>query len=69
MGIGFKNEPGKICGRQPLKDFTWCILQYLDPNVGGETEFRWKDSIPKMLIVISYAKLRNYIFFLFWKFQ
>ena len=29
----FKNGPSKICGRQPLKKFTWSILEYLDPNV------------------------------------
>ena len=28
----FKNEPSKICGRQPLRNFTWFILEYLDPN-------------------------------------
>ena len=28
----FKNGPSKICGRQPLKKFTWSILIYLDPN-------------------------------------
>ena len=27
----FKNRPSKICGRQPLKIFTWSILEYLDP--------------------------------------
>ena len=27
----FKNGPSKICGRQPLKNFTWYILEYLDP--------------------------------------
>ena len=32
----FKNGPSKIYGRQPLKNFAWSILQYLDPyvNVG-----------------------------------
>ena len=32
----FKIGPGKIYGRQPLKNFAWSILQYLDPyvNVG-----------------------------------
>ena len=42
----FKNGPSKICGRQPLKNlkghgllklsstnFTWSILEYLDPYV------------------------------------
>ena len=29
----FKNGPSKICGRQPLKIFTWYILKYFDPNV------------------------------------
>ena len=24
----FKNEPSKICGRRPLKNFTWPILEY-----------------------------------------
>ena len=26
----FKNRPSKIYGRQPLKNFTWSILEYLD---------------------------------------
>ena len=32
----FKNGPSKIYGRQPLNNFAWSILQYLDPyvNVG-----------------------------------
>ena len=29
----FKNGPRKICRIQPLKNFTWFILEYLDPNV------------------------------------
>ena len=28
----FKNGPSKICGRQPLNNFTWSFLEYLDPN-------------------------------------
>ena len=28
----FKNGPRKICGRQLLKNFTWSIHEYLDPN-------------------------------------
>ena len=24
----FTNGPNKICGRQPLKNFTWSILEY-----------------------------------------
>ena len=28
----FKNGPSKICGRQSLKNFTWSIVEYLDPN-------------------------------------
>ena len=27
----FKNGPSKICGRVSLKNFTWFILEYLDP--------------------------------------
>ena len=26
------NGPSKICGRQPLKHFTWSILEYFVPN-------------------------------------
>ena len=29
----FKNRPSKICGGQPLKNFTWSILEYFAPNV------------------------------------
>ena len=29
----FKNGPSKICGRQPLKNFTWSILEYFVPDV------------------------------------
>ena len=32
----FKNEPSKICGRQPLKNFTSFILEYLDPFMARE---------------------------------
>ena len=27
----FKNGPSKICGRQPLKSFTWSIIEYFVP--------------------------------------
>ena len=30
----FKNCPSKIYGREPLKNFTWSILEYLDPSKG-----------------------------------
>ena len=29
----FKNGPSKICGRQPLRNFTWPILKYFVPNI------------------------------------
>ena len=29
----FKKGASKICGIQPLKYFTWFILEYLDPCV------------------------------------
>ena len=29
----FKSGPSKICGRQPLKAFTWSILEYIVPFV------------------------------------
>ena len=30
-GKVLKNRPNKSCGRQPLKDFTWSILEYFVP--------------------------------------
>ena len=30
----FKNGPSNICGRQPLKNFTWSILEYFVSNDG-----------------------------------
>ena len=27
----FKNGPSKTCGRQPMKKFTWSILEYFFP--------------------------------------
>ena len=33
MGQGFKNGPSKVCGREPLKNFKWSILAYLDLNI------------------------------------
>ena len=30
-GQSIQNGPSKICGRQPLYNFTWSILEYLDP--------------------------------------
>ena len=32
-----KNRPSKICGRQPLKHFTWSILEYSVSHI----EFFW----------------------------
>ena len=29
----FKNGPNKICGRQPLKDFTWSVLDNFVPFI------------------------------------
>ena len=34
----FKNGPWKICRRQPLKNFIWSNLEYLDPKY---IEVRW----------------------------
>ena len=29
----FKNGPSKVFGRQPLKNFTWSILEYFVPYI------------------------------------
>ena len=31
----FKNGPSKLCGRQPLKNFTWPILEYFVSYILG----------------------------------
>ena len=36
----FKNGPSKICGRQPLKNFAWSILEYFVPDVTEKKLFR-----------------------------
>ena len=33
MGQVFENGPSKVCGRKPLKNFKWSILEYLGPNI------------------------------------
>ena len=34
----FKNGPSKICERQPVKNFTWSILEYFVPVILPSTE-------------------------------
>ena len=29
----FQNGPCKLCGKQPFKNFTWSILEYLEPYI------------------------------------
>ena len=41
-GKVFKNGPGKICGRQPLKNFTWSILEYFAPYLNLNVVFLQK---------------------------
>ena len=53
----FKNGPSKICGRQPLKNLTWSILEYLDTN--ALSYFQYK---------ISLMVLRNILTKSFWKY-
>ena len=35
----FKNGPSKICGRQPLKNFTWFIYEYFVPYYESNVNF------------------------------
>ena len=50
----FKNEPSKICGRQPLKYLTWSILEYFVPN-----EIKKHQSI-YIFQCHSYSKISHY---------
>ena len=38
----FKNGPSKICGRQPLRNFTWSILEYFVSYNCNNVSFRSK---------------------------
>ena len=38
-GKVFKNGPSKICGKQPSKNFTWSILECLDPFICNSRSF------------------------------
>ena len=51
----FKNETSKICGRQPLKNFTWSILEYFVPCL---TEFWMRFCRFSILIQILNESLR-----------
>ena len=31
----FKNRPSKVCGKQPLKNFSWSILEYFVPIIAS----------------------------------
>ena len=36
MSKVFKSGPSKICGRQPVRNFTWSILEYFVPYMSAE---------------------------------
>ena len=68
--IVFMNRPGKIWGTQPLKNFSWSILEYLVPFVGTlifphvnkthklkETMKQNSEQKLRIQIVIKYDKL------------
>ena len=33
MGVFLRNRPRKICGREPLKSFSWPIFEYFDSHI------------------------------------
>ena len=40
-GTVFNNGPSKICGRQPLKNFAWFILEYFSPMCSNSVSDFW----------------------------
>ena len=47
----FKNGPSKICWRQPLKNFTWSILEYIVSYVHANlTCLTWAFYIPARVL-------------------
>ena len=45
----FQNGPSQICGRQPLKNFTWSFFEHLDPFVHCTLFVRTKQLSQKQL--------------------
>ena len=66
----FKNEPYKNCGRQPLKNFTWSILEYLDPYLHyTQLRSRFKVFNSDNYLFIYIKCLGDYSFITFGKFH
>ena len=47
----FKNGPSEICGRQPLKNFTWPILEYVVP-------YYWRNTLGDKIFTKKISTLR-----------
>ena len=47
--------PCKICGRQPLKNFTWSVLEYLDLKILEYLEEQ--NQIEKHIFMFSHPHL------------
>ena len=47
----FKNGPSKICGRQPLKNFIWSILEYFVPYVQANWTRESHNQLPSLCII------------------
>ena len=59
----FKSGQSKICGRQPLKNFTWSTLEYYDPSwiaVFKSLSAVWADLYSQP---ITYGSKYNWPFF------
>ena len=51
MGQSIQNGPSEICGRQPLKNFIWFILEYVVPYEPGTLTFLF--STPKQVSLLG----------------
>ena len=58
----FKSGPSKTCGRQPLKKFTWSILEYFVPYKGSEQMVVYFYSIQSTKVLL----LKSFYFSLKW---
>ena len=52
----FKNGPSKICEEQPLKNFTWSILEYFDSNNPWQNSIIWLNTIHEKRKIPLYLK-------------
>ena len=53
----FKSGPSKICGRQPLKNFTWSTLECFVPYLERGSQYVFEDLVKKHYLAPTIAQI------------